>query len=344
VRFTLPFFASVGVLVLDPDEMPDLESRKARKIVLNVNATDLTSAHAGARIERLQANGFQYLLIPSDAYPWLERHPELKRFLRTQFRRVEADETACRIYALKSPDGSEAGVAEDGLPLPPPEMVALVGGSLDRDQFYRYGKYAATWIAEMLARNDVPPSGLGTILDFGCGCGRVIRHWPAITQAKLYGSDYNPYLVRWCAENLPFGDFRRNQLEPPLPFDDDTFDLVYSLSIFTHLDAELQVPWIEELSRVTKPGGVLLPTFHGRSRVEYMRDHPAAYERIAPGFEAGELVVIAENQSGSNECSVYHPERYIREVLGTGLELLDFSPAGALDIQQDAVLFRKPGP
>ena len=45
-----------------------------------------------------------------------------------------------------------------------------------------------------------------------------------------------------------------------------------------------------------------------------------------------------------SECGAYHPERYIREVLGQGLDLLDFSPGGALDIQQDAVLFRKPGP
>jgi SAM-dependent methyltransferase len=343
VRFILPFFASVGVLVNHPDEMPDLERRQVRQVVLNVNDTDLTSAHVGARIERLQANGFQYLLVPAEAYPWLARHPELKRFLRTQFRRIEADETACLIYALKRPDASDAEVAEDGLPVPPPEMVALVAGRIDRHQFHRYGRYAATWIAEMLARNGISPRELGAVLDFGCGCGRVIRHWPAITQAQLYGSDYNPYLVRWCAENLPFGDFRTNELEPPLPFEDDTFDVVYSLSIFTHLDAELQVPWIEELSRVTKPGGALLPTFHGRSRVEYMREHPEMYEQIAPGFEAGELVVIAEDQSGSNECAVYHPERYVRDVLGTGLEMLDFSPAGALDIQQDAVLFRKPG-
>jgi SAM-dependent methyltransferase len=220
-------------------------------------------------------------------------------------------------------------------------MVALVGGNLAREEFTRFGRFAATWIAEMVARNGVDPAGLGAILDFGCGCGRVIRHWPAITGAQLYGSDYNPYLVRWCADNLRFGDFRTNQLEPPLPFDDDTFDLVYSLSIFTHLDAELQVPWIEELARVTKPGGLVLPTFHGRAKVEFMRTN-AQFELIEPGFEAGELVVIAGEQSGSSACAVYHPESYIREVLGKGLELLDFSPNGALDIQQDAVLFRKP--
>ena len=72
---------------------------------------------------------------------------------------------------------------------------------------------------------------------------------------------------------------------------------MYALSIFTHLDADLQVPWMEELTRVVKPGGVLLATFHGRSRVEYMRTE-GQYERIAPGFEAGELVVIASERAG----------------------------------------------
>ena len=342
IRLTLPYWAKVGLLVNDRDEMPDVESRPAGKVVLQTGASELTSAHVGARVERFRANGFDYLVVPADVYPWVERHPELKRFLRTQFRRVPADEEACLIYALGA-DGDVPAAAEDGLPLPPPEMIALVAGHAGPADFYRYGRYAATWVAEMLARNGTEPRDLGRVLDFGCGCGRVIRHWPAFTDAELHGCDYNPYLVGWCAEHLPFAESRANALEPPLPYDDDSFDLVYSLSIFTHLDEGLQVPWIEELTRVVRPGGLLLPTFHGRSRVEAMRPHAEAYEQIAPGFEAGELVVLGPEQSGGSGCAAYHPERYIREVLARGLELVDFSPGGALDIQQDAVLLRKPG-
>jgi SAM-dependent methyltransferase len=341
VRFALPHWSPVGVLVNGPDEVPDMEGRPVRKVVLDTERTELSSAHVATRIERFRTSGVRYLLVPADVYPWLERHPELKRYLRTQFRRVEADEAVCRLYALDAATTESDDVADDGLPLPPPEMVGLVAGDSRREDFFRYGRYAATWIAEMLERNGVSPSGLGSLLDFGCGCGRVIRHWPGFTNAQLSGCDYNPYLVRWCAENLPFGDFRVNELEPPLPFEDESFDLVYSLSIFTHLHADLQRPWIDELTRVTKPGGVLLPTFHGRSRVEFMYGNDL-YDRVAPRFEAGELVVLEGAAAGSNECAVYHPERYVRDVLGQDLELLDFSPAGALDIQQDAVLFRKP--
>ena len=41
--------------------------------------------------------------------------------------------------------------------------------------------------------------------------------------------------------------FERNALAPPLAFDDESFDLVYALSVFTHLTAELQLAWRDEL-------------------------------------------------------------------------------------------------
>ena len=75
---------------------------------------------------------------------------------------------------------------------------------------------------------------MGSILDFGCGCGRVVRWWRDLP-AEIHGSDFNPTLVRWCRENLPFGVFEVNRPEPPLPYPDDSFDLVYALSVLTHL-------------------------------------------------------------------------------------------------------------
>ena len=155
VDLTLPYWARVGVLVNEPEEMPDLGMRRAGKVVLAIPPAELTSAHVGARIERFRNNGFEYLLVPASVYPWLDRHPELRRFLRTQFRRIEADDDACRIYALGSPNGTAPELEADGLPLPPPEMVALVAGPIEPVEFHSYGRYAVTWIAETLASNGV---------------------------------------------------------------------------------------------------------------------------------------------------------------------------------------------
>jgi SAM-dependent methyltransferase len=52
-------------------------------------------------------------------------------------------------------------------------------------------------------------------------------------------------------------------MNPPLPFEDASFDLVYSISVFTHLDEEMQDAWLNELKRVLRPGGILIITVHG---------------------------------------------------------------------------------
>jgi SAM-dependent methyltransferase len=284
----------------------------------------------------------QYLLVPSGLFGWLDRHPEIREFLDRRFARLATDEEVCLIYSFLDPPNRRILYARDGLPVPPREYLALVAGGLGPNHFYKHGRQGAAWISDMLARNGVDLAGSRSILDFGCGCGRVIRHWPPVTRAELHGCDYNPKLVRWCRESLPFGEFKANGLEPPLPYEDDSFDVVYSLSIFTHLDEHHQVPWMQELTRVVRPGGVLLLTFHGRAHLNEAAELYEEGPQYLAAFEAGELVVWRGALSGSSGCAVWHPEAYVRDVLARGVEILEYVPSGALDIRQDAVLFRKP--
>ena len=83
------------------------------------------------------------------------------------------------------------------------------------------------------------------MLDFGCGCGRVTRWWRDFN-GTVAGSDVSRPAIEWCRANLPFARFELNALAPPLVFEDETFDLVYALSVFTHLTAELQLAWRDE--------------------------------------------------------------------------------------------------
>ena len=77
------------------------------------------------------------------------------------------------------------------------------------------------------------------------------------------GTDASAAAVEWCRRNLAFARFETNGLAPPLPYGDAGFDLVYALSVFTHLTVELQQAWLRELRRVLRTDGLLIVTTHG---------------------------------------------------------------------------------
>jgi SAM-dependent methyltransferase len=195
--------------------------------------------------------------------------------------------------------------------------MVRVAGTADSDWFLRSGRAAYDAIAA-----NVPLGEIDTVLDFGCGCGRVLRYWQGHS-GTARGSDRDAGAVEWCRSHLPFASVDRNGLAPPLPYDDDSFDLVYALSVFTHLTDELQTAWRDELRRVLRPGGRLLFTTHGRSYLP--RLEPEERER----FERGELVVRWGELPGSNLCSAYHPETYLRETFARGFDVVRIEPEGA---------------
>jgi SAM-dependent methyltransferase len=224
------------------------------------------------------------------------------------------------------------------LPIPPARLIYRVAATADIGWFLEAGERAAASIRSALASVGVRMEDLGAVLDFGCGCGRVIRHWKDLP-ARIEGTDLNAGLVSWCRRHLGFASFSRNALDPPLAYADRAFDLVYALSVFTHLDGARQATWIAELRRIIRPGGHLLLTTHGR---RYRDELPP---ELASRFDAGELAVRHAEDAGSNVCGAYHPERCVRETLGAGWEVAAFVPEGALgNPHQDLWLLRKPGP
>jgi SAM-dependent methyltransferase len=228
-------------------------------------------------------------------------------------------------------------VGPDNLPLPPDELIVQTVGGLRmpaddrRRRFFRGGARTAALMKDALERHGSLES-CEAILDFGCGCGRVVRHLHGLS-ARLYGCDRNPAMVAWCEAHLPFAAFTVNDVEPDLPYESGSFNLIYGLSVFTHLPAELQVGWTEELSRVLTPGGILLVTLAGESRIGQLDA-----ERQAT-FRRGQLVVTGSDP-GSNQCSAYHPKEYVMSDFSRGFDVLEYVPDGAVTMRQDLLLLR----
>jgi SAM-dependent methyltransferase len=248
------------------------------------------------------------------------------RLLRPTYRGYE------RVRALGHSDTAASG---ETLPVPPAKLRIRVAGTADLDWFLESGRLAEESLRAGLARAGTRPEDMSCILDFGCGCGRVVRRWAGLP-GEIRGSDFDGVAIDWCRENLAFASFTQNGLEPPLPFASKDVDLVYAFSVLTHLPVAVQHAWMQELTRILRTGGYLLVSTHGEAYLERL----GAGEREA--FERGEVVVRYEGVAGTNLCTAFHPPAYVRDELGAGLELVDEVPEGARgNPHQDLFLFRK---
>lgn len=216
--------------------------------------------------------------------------------------------------------------AAAGLPLPPPRLRLLVDGRTgDGAAFLALGAQMCDSIQAAVAAAGAPAEEMGAILDFGCGCGRVARHWVAVEGPEIHGCDYNPDLVDWCAANLRNVRAARNELAPPTPYASGGFDLIYALSVFSHLDEELQRAWLAEFRRLLVPGGILILSVLG----EQMRHRLDRGEQER--FDRGEMIVQRPRMAGRNLCTVYHPRSYV-----IGTLLADFAEMRPVDLGSPA--------
>ncbi len=102
-----------------------------------------------------------------------------------------------------------------------------------------------------------------SILEFGCGYGRLTRHlFTLAPQAEIIGCDVSARDIAFCRRAYPTGRFFVNQVAPPLDLPDGQCDLLFSYSVFTHLTEENHKRWLKELARILRPGGVMLHTTH----------------------------------------------------------------------------------
>jgi SAM-dependent methyltransferase len=257
--------------------------------------------------------------------------------------RLHLARPAVRLYELalaaKAAAGAgDASVEADGLPVPPPRLRTQVGPlHADPSFFLRSGRQHAEVIRDLLRTDGTSVEELSALLDWGCGCGRVLRHWSKLDHTRVCGCDINPTMVQWCRENLPFAEVEVTDTTPPLPYTDSSFDLVYAFSVFTHLPEDHQRVWIAECLRVLRPAGYLLLSTLG----EYYASLERLTEKERQAFAAGELVVLYQRSAGTSLCSAYHPPEYVHENLAAHFELVSFRPAGD-DGGHDLHLLRKP--
>lgn len=226
--------------------------------------------------------------------------------------------------------------------VPPPMLRYRVHRALDRASYERNGAYLSSLlckqIQEFIDIND------GTrILDFACGPGRVIvKLKDALRIGELYGSDIDHEAIAWASSNLEHvASFTRNDIIPPTDFSDEYFDVIYSISLFTHLDERLQNEWLQELMRLVKPGGILITTVHGAFCTKHCTaEEVAMLQEVGIVFRVDHVGLFKLDGLPDFYQTTFHTKEYVIrewEKFGTVEKYLE----GGVDNHQDLIVLRK---
>jgi SAM-dependent methyltransferase len=219
----------------------------------------------------------------------------------------------------------------------PPDYLIYESFQIHYSKYYKGGRDAAVYLAETFG-NYMELKNL-KILDWGCGPGRIIRHLPEIigNGCQFFGTDYNQKSIEWCSNNLPGIRFNNNTLEARLPYPDHFFDIIYGISIFTHLSARMHAEWHRELIRILKPGGILYLTTQGNNFKCKLT------ELELKTYNQGQLVVRGKVKEGHRTYSAFQPKQFM-EALFSDQTILDHTepkPVSNKWIPQDIWIVRK---
>jgi len=155
------------------------------------------------------------------------------------------------------------------LPGLPEESVQLHFTGSSGDRTLKEGFKAYKLFKNIYENNAGSLSNSNNILDFGCGWGRTIRFFMKdIEPSKIWGIDANPDLIEECKKSNPWCNFSVSNTTPPTSFTENMFDLIYCYSVFSHLSEETHKKWIDEFSRILRPGGILIATTWQREYIQ----------------------------------------------------------------------------
>lgn len=233
---------------------------------------------------------------------------DLSRLLRKIKLIHLADKTRFYIEKIKNKADNNTFKKEHPSFIFPPDYLMYESFQMSYKRYFESGKKNAEWLTRLFKKHIELKHK--KILDWGCGPGRIIRHLPEVIghNCSFYGTDYNSNSIKWCSENLPDIKFNHNTLEAKLPYPDNEFDVIYGLSIITHLSEKKHFEWFQELYRVLKPNGILLLTAQGDNFI------PKLTLEEQEMYNKGNIIVRGNVTEGHRVYSAFHPTPFMHQL------------------------------
>jgi SAM-dependent methyltransferase len=140
------------------------------------------------------------------------------------------------------------------------------------EQAYALWLYASRW-AVALGR---PLNAHTKVLDFGCGWGRGTRLFMKdVSPPNIFGVDIDPNAIALCKGLGVPGSFYLTSPAGRLPFDNATFEVIISSSVFTHMPEAMADATLAELSRVAAPNCLFVLTVEGENFLDALATTPS---------------------------------------------------------------------
>jgi ubiquinone/menaquinone biosynthesis C-methylase UbiE len=219
----------------------------------------------------------------------------------------------------------------------PPDYLIYESFQINYHKYYTGSIDTANWLADQFRKHTNLKDK--RILDWGCGPGRIIRHLPTLigNGCEYYGTDYNIESIDWCSKNLTGIHFNKNSLNAQLPYHDNFFDVIYGISVFTHLSEKSHYDWYNELYRVLKPEGIMFLTTQGDNfKIKLTNTELKKYNN-------NQLIVRGYAKEGHRTYSAFHPHAFMRKLFNNSgiLEHIVIEPQEGKWLPQDIWILKK---
>ncbi len=241
--------------------------------------------------------------------------------------------------------GARQFPAEESIPVPPMHLQRKVGPSASFND------------TALIAIGRLNMAGLRPhhdVLDIGCGVGRIARFLcDYLSDGGTYeGFDVTEALIQWCQGNItplfPNFNFTYTPLFHPayntnrslpsaaeftFPYSDESFDFVFAQSVFTHLLPEETGNYLNEVTRVLRPGGVSFLTW-----ILFDDHDPSIYRHYS-------LKTMERDASGTfglqGTATVGYLEQFVRGLYSSsGLRIVEPVHLGQTGIQDAFVAIK----
>jgi SAM-dependent methyltransferase len=236
--------------------------------------------------------------------------------------------------------------------MPPADLRAQTAGTDNIEWFHASGRITCdVWNAALVSVGH-QLSDFGTVLDFGCGPGRVLRWLQArFPRARFVACDNDPAAIAWIRTHYPSVEVVTTATDglPPMPVERDAIDLVLAFSVFTHLDVPYQDAWLSELQRVLRPGGFLLASISGPRMLHHTRYRSGhgnldELERQLPALATDGVVHWRgdgwERAFPDYYHTTFHTHDYIRRHWSSWFDVLAIDDDTPEVLPQDVVVLR----